>query len=147
MELVVAVSIITVFIVSVVYAHSLFLKTTFGNIQNIKVSFLLEETIEVVKFLGNTDWDSNIDSLNTSENYYLDFTGSSWQTSGISIPVDGKFMRYFVLEDVYRNQAGAITDSMNGDLDPSSKRLTAFISWQKNGDSVVRSLVSYIFQI
>src|SRR3989344_2255522 len=69
-EVLIATSIITVFLVALFGVHSLYLKTAFSNGDIIKAAQLAEEGLEAIKFLRNTSWESNIAPLSLDTDYY-----------------------------------------------------------------------------
>lgn len=143
-ELVIASAIIAVFLSAVVLSFSSFLKFSSYNIRSIKATFLAEETIEVVKFLKNSDWETYVDPLNSNQDYYLSFDGSLWAIVSIPNMVD-EFERKFILEDVDRDAEGEIVES--GTLDLGTKKITALVSWFNGNATSTKTISTYISNI
>src|SRR3989339_536874 len=79
-ELIIGLSIIFVALTSVVSSYNFFFKVAKNNTKVIKAEFLLEEGVEVLKFVRDSDW-TNISSLSSGSDYYLSFDGSLWSVS------------------------------------------------------------------
>ncbi|WKZ26362.1 MAG: prepilin-type N-terminal cleavage/methylation domain-containing protein [Candidatus Paceibacterota bacterium] len=146
-ELLVAVAIITVFITSIAYSYSAILRLAFNNTLSIKAAFLLEDTVEAVKFLKRVSWQNNIAVLDSDQDYFLSFTGSGWEVVSENIFIDGVFERKFILEDVNRDSDGRVVESPSGTLDAGTKKLTAYVSWQKSSATTTRSITTYLSDI
>lgn len=147
-ELVIVVSIISVFIISVALSYSLLLRLAFSNLANVKGTFLAEETIEVVKFLKVEDWAANIASLDSGEDHFLSFNGEKWLVVSENHFIDNLYERKFVLSDVYRDASGAIVEPLAGELDEGTKKVTAYISWRKDSSATTTKILStYITDI
>lgn len=144
-ELVVAVAIITIFLSAIVFAFNSFLKLSSNNIKNVKAVYLAEETMEVMKFLKSVDWVLNIAPLNSNQDYFLNFTGDSWEIVSTENMID-EFERKFVLQDVLRDAEGKIVES-GGNLDLGTKKLTVYISWQSGIATTTKSVSTYIANI
>lgn len=146
-ELVVAVAIVAVFVVVVANSYAVLLRLAFSNTQKIKAVFLLEDTLEAVKFLKTANWQEHIQPLQSESDYFLSFNGNSWAVSDENVFIDGLFERKFILEDVYRDGAGQIVDPASGNLDESTKKVTAFVSWQKGSATTTRLMSTYIAEL
>lgn len=144
LELVIAVSVITVFITAVAYSYSVILRLAFNNTFNIKAAFILEETVEAVKFLKTANWDENIAVLDAEEDYFLHFDGSNWQVVSDNVFIDDIFERKFSLENVNRDSQGKIVEPPNGNLDSGTRKLTVVVSWQKGSATTTKSFSTYI---
>jgi len=147
-ELVVAIGILTAFVVSIAVSYSLLLRLAFANVSNIKATLLAEETIEVVRYLKTVNWDANIDPLNTDQDYFIRFVNATnWEITGEYNLVDGIFERKFVLEEIRRNSSGVIVDS-GGSLDPDTNKITVYVSWPKdNGATTTKTMATYISKL
>jgi len=146
-ELVIAVSIIAVFIVSITFSFSLFLRLAFSNTLKVKAAFLTEEALESVRFLKQSDWETHISSLESDTDYFLDFSANTWQISGNYTLIDGLFERRLVFEDVLRDNFDGRIVEEGGTLDEGTKKLTVFVSWQRNNATTTESFSTYIANI
>jgi len=145
LELVVAVAVITIFLSAIVFSFNSFLKLSSYNIKRVKAIYLAEETIEAVRFLKTADWESNIAPLNSGQDYFLNFTGATWQIVSAGNMI-GEFERKFMLQDVLRDVAGRIVEQ-GGNLDSETKKLTASVSWLSSNATTTKSVVTYIAKI
>ncbi|NQV88178.1 MAG: hypothetical protein HQ402_01295 [Parcubacteria group bacterium] len=146
-EVLVAVSIVTAFIVVLVSVHTLYLKTAFSNMNTVKSAFLLEEGVEAVKFMRDASWSANIASLVSGTTYYLDFTGTSWQSTNSNIYIDDVFERKFVIDDVYRDATTKDIVTSGGSLDAGTKKVTVYLSWWSGTSTTTKSIPTYITDI
>lgn len=140
-EAVIAVSILTSFVIVVAGVNTLYLNIALGDKQPLSASTLLEEGIEAVKFLRDDDWTDNIASLTSGTPYYLNFN-SGWSLSTTPAP-SGIFTRTITFSDVYRDPSDDIV-SAGGVLDPGTKFVTIEVTWQSKNGSSTRNLKTYI---
>jgi len=145
-ELVIAVAIITLFLAALVFAFSSFLKLAFSNVKSVKAAFILEETIEVVKFLRDASWEDNIAPPSAGAYYFLNFTRNSWTISSSNTFVGSIFERKFKFEDVSRDSNGKIVET-GGTTDPGTKKLIAEVSWWSGNATTTRTASTYITNI
>jgi hypothetical protein len=144
-ESVIASAVVSLFVGALALSFSAFLRVTSVNLESVKAAFLVEEGMEAVKFLRDADW-QNIASLNTDFNYYLNFTGSSWELVTEGFLMDDLFLRSLVFDDVFRGSNGEIVQS-GGTLDPGSRILSVSVSWFSRGATTTRSVSTYIADI
>ncbi len=105
--------------------------------------FLVREILEAVQNLKISDWDNNISPLTSGINYYLVSSAGQWQlTTFWPGPIDNKFTRYVVFSDVYRDANDNIAES--GTLDNFTRKVTAYVVWQENGQNKNISVETYI---
>src|SRR3990167_8741836 len=77
-EAVAGVSIISIFIFSLMLASQLSQKIVGESVRNTQASFLLEEGVDAVKILRDTGWGSGIGNLAVGTNYYFSYNGTTW---------------------------------------------------------------------
>lgn len=104
-----------------------------------KAAFLLEEGVESVKSIRDTDW-SDISSLVESQVYYISWNNGSYQLS-TTPSVIGDFTKTVVFESVYRDSEDDIVSS-GGTIDDGTRFVTVNVSWQ-NGESVLNKEISF----
>ncbi|OGD67137.1 hypothetical protein A2442_01940 [Candidatus Campbellbacteria bacterium RIFOXYC2_FULL_35_25] len=136
-ELIIGLSIIFVALTSVVSSYNFFFKVAKNNTKVIKAEFLLEEGVEVLKFVRDSDW-TNISSLSSGSDYYLSFDGSLWSVSNTNVYIDDTYERKFVISDVYRDVDDNIAGM--GALDIGTKDIEVFVSWLSSGATSTRSI-------
>lgn len=145
-EVLVAISIITVSILSAmsVSQKSVFLfRQAFHTNQ---ATFLLEEGAEVVRIVRDNAW-SNISSLSPGTNYYTKFSGDTWTLTTVANDgVVGIFTRKVVLSNVNRDNVTKDIASVGTD-DPATKLVTLTLSWPEGGTTVTKILEFYIIDI
>jgi len=91
--------------------------------ERLRATALLAEAVNAVRVAKEADW--NTFALNGT--YHPVISGSTWILASGSETVSG-FTRSIVIGDVRRDSNGNIVGS-GGDLDPSSKKLTAAVTW------------------
>ena len=143
-EVMVAVSIITVSILSAMAVSEKAVQISRQAFHAEQAAFLLEEGAEAVRILRDNNW-SNISALAAGTDYFPVFSGGTWTLSAAPDTV-GIFTRKVSVEDVKRDAATGNIESV-GDNDPGSRLVTASVSWQDGGTIVTRTLQFYIFDI
>src|SRR3989338_300615 len=141
-EAVAGVSIISIFIFSLMLASQLSQKIVGESVRNTQASFLLEEGVDAVKILRDTSWSSGIGSLAAGTNYYFSYNGTTWISASNNVYVDGIFERKFVLNNVYRNANDDIAAS--GTLDGGTKKATVNVSWRGRAGTTTKSASFYL---
>jgi len=142
-EVLVATSIILAFLLALLSAHSLYLKTALSNGETIKATILAEESLEAMRFLRDSSWSTNITPLSLDTDYSLIFNTGVWQTDVTNIYVDNIFERRVRLLSVYRDGSGDITSS-GGTLDPNTVLVVSNVSWLKAGATTTKSISTYL---
>lgn len=141
-EVVIASALILVAVVSLIGVHTFYLKSALENTDTVKSAYLLEESLEAVRYLRDASWTRNIATLSSGTDYGLVLSGSTWQASTIDTTVDD-FQRTFSISSVYRDANGDITSS-GGTLDTNTKMVVARVSWSANGTTMEKTLSTYI---
>ncbi len=111
----------------------------------IQGDYLLEEGIEAVKLLRDTNYTNNLKTLATATDHYLFWTGTAWATTTVNTFVDGQFERKFTVANVNRDSTDDITPV--GTYDPDAKLVTVLVSWSANGATTTRSISTYVTNI
>lgn len=127
-EAVAGISIISIFIFSLMLASQLSQKIVGESVRNTQASFLLEEGMEAVKILRDASWSSGIGSLAAGTDYFFSYNGTTWISTNSNVYVDGFFERKFSLNNVYRDANDDI--SALGTLDNGTKKATISVSWR-----------------
>ncbi len=143
LEIAIGISVISLSIFSLTAVSNLALKLTEESARNTQASFLLEEGIEALKILRDSNWSANIASLTPGTVYYLSFANHNWQTTSINIYIDGIFERSFVLQNVNRDINDDIVSS-GGISDPDTKKLTVSVLWRSRNSTTTQSVSAYI---
>jgi Tfp pilus assembly protein PilV len=143
-EVIIATSIIVVFILismSVATKAITFSKLSFHNVQAV---FLLEEGAEAIRINRDNAW-ANISGLTSGTVYYPTFSGGTWTFSTTPTQIDN-FTRTIVMSNVNRNTTtGDI--SVSGVNDIGTKLFTITVSWLEGGQTISKNLKFYISDI
>jgi len=107
-----------------------------------QASFLMEETIEVLRSKRDAGWASSLGTLSAGTHYFLNFDGSNWSITTTNVFVDDLFDRRFFLENVYRDGNDDIAAS--GTMDPDTKKITVTVSWHAQTGTTTQSMSTYI---
>lgn len=107
-----------------------------------QATFLMEETMEVLRSKRDAGWASSLGALSAGTNYFLSFDGSAWNITTTNVFVDDLFERKFVLEDVSRDGNDDIAGS--GTLDANTKKITVSVSWRAQTGTTTQSMSTYI---
>lgn len=143
-EVLVATSIILIFLVALFLTHNLYLKIAFSNRSAVKAIALAEESLEAMRFLRDSSWSANLVPLSLGTNYGMIFGLGTWQTTTTDIWVDDTFERVITLSAVYRDASGGIV-STGGTLDPDTLLVVSRVSWPNNsGATTTKSISTYL---
>ncbi len=142
LEVVIGVAIISVSIFSLTAVSSLALRIAEENTKEIQAVFLAEEGLEALRVLRDSSWLGNIATLNSSTDYFLNFSEGKWQVASSNIYIDGIFERKFSLQNINRDSNDDIVAS-GGSNDPNTKKFTVSVSWLSRKGTTTRSISTY----
>lgn len=146
LEIVVAISVISFSLFSVMSAVIMALRVSEGSGKNIQAAYLLEEGVETLRILRDISWQNNIANLANNVDYYFVFADGAWQaTTSAPTLIDQIFERKFVLESVYRNGSDDIAQS--GSLDNGTKKAVVTVSWLTQKGTTTQSTAIYLSDI
>lgn len=140
-EVIIGLAIISTSFLAVVTSYSFFIRVAIRNAETTKANFLVEEGVEVVRFLRDSSW-GDFSTLATSTNHYLSFDGGVWMATSSNIYIDDRFERKFVLGDVYRDGAGDIAPL--GTFDEGTRKVEIYVSWPIAGATTTLSAETYL---
>ncbi len=143
-EILVAISIITVSILAAMSVVQKSISVARQSLHASQASFLLEEGAEVARILRDNAW-TNISSLSVATNYYPTFSTPNWSLSTTPNTV-GIFTRIVTISNVNRDNTTKDI-SASGTDDPKTKLITITVSWSENGVSVSKTLSFYMMDI
>ena len=143
-EVLVAVSIITAAILATTAVAQKAVSLSGQAFHATQAGFLLEEGAEAVRIIRDNGW-TNISALTPSTNYYLTFSGGTWNLSTTANMVD-TFTRTVTVSGVKRDNTTKDI-SATGTDDPGTKLITIVISWQEGGATISKTLQFYIMNI
>ncbi len=142
-EIVVALGIISVVMVSLPQIGALSLRLSSLASNRVQAAFLLNEGIEATRFLRDDGWGAHIEPLALDIDYFLLFGGSDYQLATVEPPfLNGKFQRELRFSEVLRNGQDDI-DSV-GTSDPLTKKVAVTVSWNERGATTTESVEFYI---
>lgn len=145
-EILVAIAIISVALVSLSGLASFSLRASLLARQTAQANFLAQEIIESLRsFRDGTYWDVNgLGTLIADVDYYLQEAGSpaKWQMAQ-GTEATGIFTRKIVLSNVQRDASDNIVES-GGINDPQTKKVVAAVSWQERGKSHKVEIITYL---
>lgn len=144
MEILVAISIITVSILAAMSVAQKSISVARQSLHASQASFLLEEGAEVSRILRDNAW-TNISSLDTASTYYSTFSAPDWSFSTTPNTV-GIFTRTVTISNVNRDNTTKDI-SASGTDDPKTKLITITVSWLESGVSVSKVLSFYMMDI
>jgi Tfp pilus assembly protein PilV len=141
-EVIIATSIISVFLVTLVSVYNLYLTLSLSNIKKVEATFLAEEGIEVLRTVRDESWDG-ITAFTSGVPYDVVFSGGNWQATTTINKLDGLYERRIVLDDVMRNGSSDIVES-GGINDPDTKKITVTVSWSDKNATTTKVIYSYM---
>jgi Tfp pilus assembly protein PilV len=143
-EILVAASIITVFVLAAMGAAQKAISLSRQSFHTAQANFLMNEGAEAVRIVRDNAW-SNISGLTVGANYYPTFSGGTWTLSTTSNAV-GIFTRKVVVENVNRNSSTQDISTV-GTNDPNTKFVTVTLSWPEHGTTISKTMSFYIINI
>ena len=143
-EILVALAIGIIFVLGVMIVMQSSLKMGKDS-EKIQISAsLARELIDNVKIFADSDWNNIYNLATTSANhYYLNTTSSPFSVvlGDETITVGTTtYIRYFYVDDVYRDASGKI--SSLGIFDPSTKKITIGVKWIGSNDRFISTYLT-----
>lgn len=145
-EVVIGATIITVGLIALIQAYSIYVNYALGNQQNVQASYMAEEGLEIAKILRDQSWSANFGVMTSGTPYYFSWTGSAWATTTVPQYIEGMFLRSITLADVYRD-SGDLIVATPGTLDPNIKKVTATVAYYQGHATTTRSFSTYIANV
>jgi len=148
-EILVAVGIASVSLVSLMGLFNNYLKVCNNNKQNIEALNLAQEAMESVRAVRDDSW-NNISNLTPGTIYHPVQQGTppEWGMSSGTETINNFFLREIILAEVYRLDASGDIVLSGGVLDPDTKKVTVTVCWNTqincNSAKYKVNLVSYI---
>ena len=140
-EIIIGAAIITTGILAIIVSYTTYVEYALSNQKNVESAFVLEEGLEVMTFLRDDSWTSNIFPLISGTSYYLHWNGTDWSATTTPQYVDG-MLRKIIVGNVFRDGSDKIAAS--GTLDPDTKKVTSTVDlWQGHG-TTTSSISTYI---
>jgi Tfp pilus assembly protein PilE len=146
LEIVVAASIILVITVAFAGAWRTYIILTRITHEKMEAAALTEETAEILQFLRDTSWSTNIATLSLNTPYYLSWNGSTYIPTDTPSLIQNTFIRTITLSPVYRNGSDDIV-SNGGTLDTKTKKVTVAIATNQSPPEVSVTTESLLHDI
>jgi Tfp pilus assembly protein PilV len=143
-EVLVAISIITVSILAATAVAQKSIYVSRQAVHTTQAAFLLEEGAEAVRIFRDNAW-TNISGLTANTNYYPTFSSGTWSLSSTPNTVD-IFTRTASVANVNRDNTTKDI-SATGIDDPGTKLVTITVSWPEGGVTITKTLQFYMTNI
>lgn len=141
-DIIVATAILGLVFFTIYQLFIISIQASYSRTNKLMAAQIAREGIEVIRTMRNNSWSSNLGSLTSSTNYYLNFN-DDWEITTVPSPIiDGLFNRTIIFGDVYRDANDNISGS--GTFDSNTKKLTTTITWTEQGKSKNFTLETYI---
>lgn len=143
-EVLIALAVGTILVLGIILAIQFSLKVNRDS-EKIQISSALaHELMDNIKIFVQSDWHNILNLATTSVNhYYLNTTTTPFSAvageENITLSTT-TYIRYFYVDDVYRDSSGKIT-SGSGTFDPSTKKITVVYRWEGGNN---RLIISYV---
>ncbi len=146
-EVLIASAIISLTSIALMSAATKGIELSNRALKQVQASQLIEEGVEAVKSIRDTNWDT-ISGLTPAINYYLSFDTNTnlWSLDTIQTDkIDGLFTRLIVFSDVNRDSNDDIAEI--GTLDVGTKKVNVFVTWPAPGGINSKNLKFYLANI
>lgn len=133
LEIVIGTSIISISMIGLIFTFNFFIRAGFENTEKIQAIYLLEEGIEVFRFMRDNSWSANTASLSKDIPYYLVLVGLEWQATTTISFIDNIFDRTILISDVHRRDSDsdiiASTTPDSKTIDTNTVKITTKVVW------------------
>jgi Tfp pilus assembly protein PilV len=146
-EVLIACMIMSIITLTVMSAASKGITLSERALKQVQASFLLEEGVEAVKSIRDTNW-ITISSLNLGTNYYLTYNTNTniWSLGSTAVSViDGTFTRVISFSAVNRDANDNIASS--GTVDTGIKMVNVTVSWPSQSGTISKNITFYLTNI
>lgn len=147
-EVIVAVAIISVSILTAMSISQKSIQLSYRSLHTTQATFLLEEGAEAVRIIRDNAW-TNISNKIVDTKYFLAFPVNTWVLDTNATEV-GKFNRSVKFFNVYRNTtSGDIVPegSSGASIDTGTKLVTVTIIWAEGGQEFTKELSFYLMDV
>lgn len=145
-EIVIGASIVAVALVVLVNSYALTARYALSDTKVLKSAMLSEEGVEVLKFMRDSGWATNIAPLTNGTTYRFLWNGSKWVSATNAFFIDSRFDRTFVLSAVNRDASNNVVSS-GGTFDSGSKKATISVAWREGSATTTKTIEMYLFNI
>lgn len=141
-EVVIASSILLIFLIALTSAYTIYLRTAFSSVRKVQATLLAEEGLEVSKLFRDTSWTSMIATIPTGSDRYLSYS-NGWSSNTTNTFVNNIFERKIRFETISRDSSSNIVTS-GGTVDHNGRKVTVTVSWLNYGATSTKSISTYI---
>lgn len=142
-EMLIGASILSLVLLSIASFFQTTLRISITTQARVQSEYLLEEGVEAIKFMRDTNYTNNLRNL-PDGTYYLTWNGGAWATTSVNTYIDKKFERKF---DIVSVQRDANNDIGVGSNDPNTKKIIMRVAWNEKGATSTQSLSTYVMNI
>ena len=140
-EIIIVVAIVAGSFLAFLQTESLAIRLLRNEKENLEAAFLAQESLEVARAVRDESWTNNIVPLANGPFYYPMIESGKWKlVSTDPGPVNGKYTRYVIFEEVRRDAQDRI--SATGTIDPGTRKITSRVLW--NQGTKIKEVVAYI---
>lgn len=142
-EVVIGFTVLSVSLFSIAGFFQTALRASRATESAVQSDYLLEEGVEVLKSLRDSNYTNNFKNLSTTTTYYLAWNGTSWVSTTTKTIIDSKFERKYTLADGKRDANSDIVSSGTADVDLKLATVSV-IWWSPVIGTTTRSIQAYI---
>ncbi len=146
LEVLIASTIITIGILAISTSFTVYIKYALSNDKNVQAAYLAQEGFEVMGFLRDKGWASNVASISTTTPFYLTFSSTWTTTTSAPAYIDSTFLRQLTISDVRRDVSDNIVTS-GGIWDPYTKKVTLTVSYFQGKATTTQTMSMYISKL
>ncbi|MES3031413.1 MAG: hypothetical protein V4697_03315 [Patescibacteria group bacterium] len=136
LEVVIAASIILILTTAITQAWQSHLRLSRLNNERTQVALILEEGSEILRFLRDTSWSTQIAPLNLNTTYYFSWDGSTYSATTSPQTLQSKYTRTITFSSVARDGNDNITSS-GGITDQDTRKATITVTATSTTGSIV----------
>ena len=147
-EALIGLGILVTVLVGLVVSFQVFFRVSLTNTEKIQGAFLLEEGIEIVRFLRDESWSTHIATVTVNTDYYPTFSGSTW-TLTTTPTTTNSFTRKVTLHDVFRRDSDSVivasTSPDTKTLDVNTKFVTVMVITPRAAEMELSTYITNLF--
>lgn len=142
-ELIVISAVLMIIVIAASYVAKKSIEVSNRTLNTMQASFLLEEGVEVMRILRDSNFGAVDPAIEGSSNQYLVLTSNTW--SLVDAPqTNGIFTRIINIYPVYRDSTTADIVTSGGSLDAGTSKITITVSWPESTGTLSKSLTFYL---
>lgn len=135
-EIVISSAIITATVALLIGSIQVYSKMSAKTSKEVQAVLLIEETAEAIQIIRDSDWD-NISNTINGEDYYLNFSGSSYSLNTTPSLINDTYTRIITFSEIERD--GSDNIAVSGTTDVNSKLVNVNVSWEYKGEITSKS--------